>query len=310
MEQHYGRKKHGIAKHLNEKLTDWVSTIDDPTVKSLVEKNAMVTGGAIASMLLGERISDYDIYFRNYETAVAVANYYVNKFNDANTIKVAEGVTPYKPEVNCFSKDGEDRVSIYMKSAGVAAENQTTYDYFESSPDEETAAFTESLKVTNDEGKPRYRPIFLSENAITLSHDIQVIIRFYGDMETIHQFFDFVHATSSYDWAEKKLNTPAEALECLLSRTLVYRGSKFPVSTIFRVNKFQKRNWRISAGTLMKIMWQISELDLTDYAVIKTQLVGVDVAFLNQLVSALKDVDPEKINSTYVAEIITRIFGE
>jgi hypothetical protein len=55
-------------------------------------------------------------------------------------------------------------------------------------------------------------------------------------------------------------------------------------------------------------MWQISEIDMTDHAILREQLTGVDQAYMFQLIEALKSVDPEKINSTYIAEIIDRIF--
>jgi len=56
------------------------------------------------------------------------------------------------------------------------------------------------------------------------------------------------------------------------------------------------------------MMWQISELDLSDFSVIREQLTGVDMAYMWQLIQALNDVEPEKINATYVSAIIDNIF--
>lgn len=56
---------------------EFVNSIEDENVRNLVNKDAIITGGAIASMLLGEKVNDYDYYFRTRETALAVANYYV-----------------------------------------------------------------------------------------------------------------------------------------------------------------------------------------------------------------------------------------
>jgi hypothetical protein len=265
-------------------------------------------------MLLGEKINDFDIYFKTKATTVAVATYYVKKFNEATKMKVVEGVTPYAPYVeektvkNCKGEN-EDRVCIYIKSAGVASETQDTYRYFESAPDDAVQAFVESLDEQKATGKAKYRPVFLSANAITLSNDIQLVIRFYGEPDKIHDNFDFVHAMSYYDYAARNLVLPAPALEALLSRTLKYTGSLYPICSIFRVKKFLKRGWRISAGEQLKIMWQISELDLKDNEVMMEQLTGCDAAYMHQLITALKDVDRSKITSCYVAEIIDRIFS-
>jgi hypothetical protein len=37
-------------------------------------------------MLLGEEVKDFDIYFRDKQTALAVAKYYVNRFNEKQEI--------------------------------------------------------------------------------------------------------------------------------------------------------------------------------------------------------------------------------
>ena len=314
-EIHYGRKRSGIKKEIEAKLKDWFATIDDETLRKKVEKNTIVTGGCIASMLLGEKINDFDVYFRDQATTVAVAEYYVAKFNK-NKVEVDEGVTAYKPTVQSKSiqnikGDLENRVLIYMKSAGVAAEEQVEYDYFEmQATDDKLNAFVESLNEAENDTKEKYRPVFLSQNAITLSHKLQIVIRFFGEPTEIHRNYDFQHAMCYYDSGSGEMVLPAEALECLLSRTLIYKGSLYPICSIFRAKKFIERGWRISAGQLLKIMWQISELDLKNMETLREQLTGVDAMYFYQLMEAVKNLDTSKIDATYIATIIDRIFGE
>lgn len=314
-EIHYGRKRSGIKKEIEAKLKDWFATIDDETLRKKVEKNTIVTGGCIASMLLGEKINDFDVYFRDQATTVAVAEYYVAKFNK-NKVEVAEGVTAYKPTVQSKSiqnikGDLENRVLIYMKSAGVAAEEQVEYDYFEmQATDDKLNAFVESLNEAENDTKEKYRPVFLSQNAITLSHKLQIVIRFFGEPTEIHRNYDFQHAMCYYDSGSGEMVLPAEALECLLSRTLIYKGSLYPICSVFRAKKFIERGWRISAGQLLKIMWQISELDLKNMETLREQLTGVDAMYFYQLMEAVKNLDTSKIDATYIATIIDRIFGE
>lgn len=310
-EIHYGRKRNGIKRQLKVKLQDWLDSIEDEELRKAAAKDCIVTGGAIASMLMGDKVNDYDIYFTTKETAKKVAQYYVDKFNAA---KKSNDVVNYAPRINettitNIKSEKEDVIQIWMQSAGVAAEDQEPYDYFEARTEEETAKFAESL-ITEvaDTTKPRYRPVFMSQNAITLSDKIQIVIRFTGEPEEIHKNYDYIHATCWYRYNTNELVTSVPALEAMMSRTLVYTGSLYPIASVFRAKKFIERGWRITAGQLLKIMWQISEIDMTNKAVLAEQLTGVDMAYMWQLIKALRDVEPEKINSTYIAEIIERIF--
>ena len=310
----FGRKRSGIKKEIDKKIRDWIDAVDDELVVTAIKRDAILTGGAIASMLLGEQVNDFDFYFRTKASALLVAHYYVNKFNKDNNLKTKDGVkscTPIVKEETLQNIKGEDedRVTIFMKSAGVASEGQEDYQYFEMTTGGELSAFSESLgeKETADK-KEKYRPVFMSQNAITLSDKVQLVTRFYGEPDKIHDNYDFVHACCYYDYGAKSLVFPPEAMEALLSRTLIYRGSLYPIASIFRTKKFIERGWRITAGQQLKIMWQISELDLTDDVVLREQLVGVDMAYMHELVEALKCVDSEKINSSYVATTIDRIF--
>lgn len=308
----YGRKRSGIKRQLNKKLEDWLDSIEDEATREAAKKDVIVTGGSIASMLLGEKINDYDLYFRTYDTTLKIALYYVKKFNE-RPHKTSFGYD-HTPKVKLQKRQNikgeyEDRIVVWMPSAGVASEEESEYRYFETLGEDEVAEFTESL-ITEDisQEKPKYRPVFMSENAITLSDSVQLIIRFYGPPKQIHRNYDFVHATCYYDYANGELVFPPDAMESLLSRTLIYRGSLYPVASIFRMKKFVERGWRITAGQQLKIMWQISEIDMSDYDILRDQLTGVDMAYMFQIVEALKDVERDKITSSYVAEIIDRIF--
>lgn len=304
MDYRYGRKANGIRRELQKKIYDWTATIDDANLAQAVRRDTIVTGGSIASMLLGEPVNDYDVYFRTKETAIAVAEYYVDKFNTAN----GDCADSRKPVVKTdtiknIRGEYEERVLVHIESAGVAAESTYEHDYFDPDNDDRS---TEDILMESDGEK--YRPVFMSANAITLSGKMQLIVRFFGDPKEIHRSYDFVHAMNYYDFGANELVLHPEALEALLSRSLVYKGSLYPVASIFRVKKFLQRGWRITAGQLLKIMWQISELDLKNPDVIAEQLQGVDMAYMHMLISALKDVDMNTVDSTYVARLIDRIF--
>ena len=314
-----GMKSKTIRKVIAAKIAELAASIEDPAVRDIVERKTVVTGGCIASMLLGEPVNDFDLYFRDIEAAEAVANYYVARFK----VKEHKG-TPCAITV----KREDGRVRIVVKSAGIASEDGAAkpYEYFEGRPDDEAGGYvgevmsdageveeayqqTEATALaTEDDGKPKFRPVFMSTNAITLSHRVQIILRFFGEPDAIHENYDFVHCTNFWTSWDDNLTLRQAALEALLAKELRYVGSKYPVCSIIRIRKFIKRGWGINAGQMLKIMMQIATLDLTNPDVLKEQLTGVDSAYFCELLAKVKAKDPEKINTAYLVEIIDKMF--
>lgn len=344
-----GMKPSTIKLVLRKKLNNWLNTITDDRVRALASRDCIVTGGAITSMLLGENINDYDIYFATRETTLAVAGYYIGVFNETNGSLATSASKSCNPQLregirkNCKGEE-ENRILIYIQSSGVASEQQSEYQYFESKPEAAEDDFVASLAPTfeNDdlykqftgdpigtteemhadlhtkvpvvsaEGKVtkqllRYRPVFMSENAITLTDKVQLVIRFYGSPESIHTNYDYIHCMCWYRLHSDELSLPQEALTAILSKTLVYKGSLYPLASIFRIRKFIERGWRITAGQLLKIMFQISQINLSDKDVMREQLLGVDQAYMNELLGVLAQTDG-KIDATYLAKVIDNVF--
>ncbi|WP_200894517.1 hypothetical protein [Sphingomonas sp. SRS2] len=289
-----GMKGKTIKAILAKKFEAFVSSIDDEAVKHLVRKNTVITGGCIASMLLGEKVNDYDLYFTDRATCVAVGNYYVGKF-------VAATGHPMQIE-----DDGE-RVRI-VTSAGHRGETAGDVATLEDSGEIEDRYEDINEKAQETEADETYRPVFMSTNAITLSDRIQIVLRFYGEPDTIHENYDFVHCTNYWLSRDRSLTLRQPALEALLCKELRYVGSKYPVCSVIRLRKFIKRGWTINAGQILKAVMQISELDLTDPKVLEDQLTGVDSAYFMEVMRNLREKDPEKVNAAYLVEIIDRMF--
>lgn len=298
-------KKKTINKILNRVFEAYTESIKDDKVKTLVQQNTIITGGCIASMLLNEEVNDYDLYFSNKETVLAVANYYVdlfNKNNDKNKIPLS------------VKEIEEESIQIIAKSAGIVSESQDgeDYQYFEQldpgSPEQEKF-IDDAIVATKVYGnkKEKYRPVFITTNAITLSNSIQLILRFYGDPEEIHRNYDFVHCTNYWTSKNKEVVLRPEALETLLTKELVYVGSKYPICSVIRLRKFIKKGWTINTGQILKMAFQIKELDLYDPKVLADQLIGVDVAYFVQLLHMIY-IDNRDIDYIYICELIDKIF--
>jgi len=279
-----------INKAINARVDAWIASITDPELRDLVSQNVVVTGGCVASMLLRENVNDYDIYFRTFDVAKRVATYYADIFNKEHGDRV---------QVRCT----DDRVKLFIKSIGVAG--ATTEEAIVTEGDEVPASVV-------DEKIPKYHPIFISANAITLSTKVQIIVRFFGEPSQIHENYDFIHCTAYWTSWDKKLVLPQAALEALLTKELRYVGSLYPICSVIRIRKFIGRGWTINAGQILKMCMQISKLDLTDISVLEDQLTGVDAAYFMQIIAILQSkaeqTGESKVDATYVATLIDRIF--
>jgi hypothetical protein len=248
MDMKYGRKPSSIKKDIREKLEEWVDSIADEHVADLVRLNAIVAGGCITSMLLGEEVNDYDVYFTESSTAETVRDYYI-KLQNLNT------------------------------KAGTAFGG--------------------------------YNPVFVSSNAITLSDKIQVITKYTGTPELLQKNFDFSHTKCWYDWVNDHLELYNKALTSITSRSLIYEGSEYPLASLFRMRKFMRRGWRVSAGQMFKIAFEINQIgDFTDFKVLQEQLIGVDMSYMLDIIETLRVANPEDIDATYVMQIVDKIFEE
>lgn len=322
-----------ISRLLEKKVAAWLNTIEDESLRELVSKNTIISGGAIVSLFQGERPNDYDVYFRTHEVTLKVAEYYVEQFKKNS--KVIFGDSGREVEISV--RDVEGRVKVYIKSAGIAKEGTLAgYQYFEGTTGDEAEKFLSQLGEegnievtgvpvveTDLQRKDRqdraskirektYRPLFLTGNAITLTDKVQLIVRFYGEPDQILKNYDYVHATSYWTSWDKQVVSSVEALESIMNKRLSYQGSLYPVSSVFRIKKFLGRGWTIGAGDMLKMSLQISDLNLHNADVLEDQLIGVDVAYFAELITLLKEArekEPHKpLDSAYIISLIDKIF--
>lgn len=306
-----------INKVLTDKMNDFLESIEDEPLRRDVKRDMLITGGCIASLLLQEKVNDYDVYFSNVDTAIQVAAYYASRM-DADIdllLHDTDTSTPYYLDLNGADGEGLEgrgplrispadisyksyphvtRVGMFISSSGVAEET-------------ESEDFTDEVE---DYVEPKkYRPIFISENAITLSDKVQLVLRFTGNPAEIHSNYDFVHATNYWTF-KTGVVTNKDALEALLARELIYRGSKYPLASIFRTRKFIQRNWRIHIGNYLKMAMQLNELDLKDPHVLRDQLTGVDAAYLSGVIAAAQALPGDKLETSQLLTIIDRMMGQ
>ncbi len=280
-----------IKKIISRKLEDWLMTIEDANLRKDVKANILVSGGCITSLFQNLPVNDYDVYIQDMDVLLRLAKYYCpNDVLDGRKREeyLANIDSAYSIEDNLseiavrYKTLKPDQIKLNINSVGV--------------------------KMVVEEGR-KYQVSFLSQNAISLTDDLQIVLRFNGTAQQIHKTFDFIHATNYFTFADG-LVTNIEALQCILTKNLKYQGSLYPLTSIIRMKKFILRGWSINAGEILKIMFQISELDLKNVEVLEEQLIGVDIAYFAKLIEVIRTVNPEKITSAYLSEIIDRVFNE
>jgi len=281
-----------IEKNIQTKMNEWLLTITDEELRRKVKNNLLVSGGSIVSLLLKETVNDYDVYIKDMDVLIELVQYYIKQL--LFSIEILDGRKRIEYLNSIQYKQG-----IYK----IAIENLK--------PDQVKLYFTDKtggLATGHNKEDVNYAPTFFSPNAISLSNNVQIITRFHGNNEEIHKTFDFIHAINYFTF-KGGLVTNKEALESIICKQLKYQGSLYPLTSIIRMKKFIKRGWNINAGEILKIMFQISELDLHNPNVLEDQLIGIDVAYFAQLIEILRTVSSEKITSSYINEIIDRVFN-
>lgn len=283
-----------IAKIIKNKMENWLESITDKPLKKEVKDSIVVSGGSICSLFQGQPVNDYDVYLKSEDTAYKLAKYYTKAFNLE--------VMSYKHH------NSEDAHRDGIK--GVAVRNLQPGQVKIFLAHEAPSGYRTQFE---NEGLNKYLPLFFSPNAISLSDDVQIVLRFTGSVEEIHKSFDFIHATNYWTFDEG-LVTNIKALESIMTRQLSYQGSLYPLTTIIRMKKFINRGWHVNAGEMLKAMFQISQLDLTDINVLEDQILGLDIAYFGKLLYILKnkiDKDSDfQLNYQYLCTLVEKVFSE
>lgn len=302
-----------IEKTIRAKMEEWLSSITDSELRKEVKDNLLVSGGSITSMFLNEHVNDYDVYLMNMDLCKRIAKYYVAKNPD---IQLFDG-RERQLLIDDFNSSGYN-IELKEGQKPIDINSAYTISLRNLKPDQIKLYFktkTGGLKANEgvDISTLNYVPLYFSPNAISLSNNIQIVLRFWGTADQVHKTFDFIHATNYFTFKEGLVRN-LKAVESILTKQLLYQGSLYPVTSIIRAKKFIKRGFNIGAGELLKIMFQISALDLNNPDVLEEQLIGVDVAYFSLLIEALRNkFETEKdfkLSTGYFNTLVDKIFNE
>lgn len=302
-------KARQIEKIIYDKVAELA--IAHPKIQKELMDHSIVTGGCIASMFLQEKVNDYDIYFDSLEALVKVMEYFGVKTEAKYLVAFNKGKHIPDHGLDKSEYDGETSIPVPKDTSTTMYRVYTEIEHLMYNQNVQyISLFYQSSGswTPDDEAKKKDEPYmvkFASANAVTLSDKVQLVFRFFGPPEEIHKNYDFVHATN-YWTAKTGLVTNTEALEAILAKELIYKGSRFPLASIFRTRKFIQRHWTIHIGNYVKMAMQLNELDLKNIHVLREQLTGVDAAYLNWLIMKCEKAD-RPITCDYVCELVDQI---
>lgn len=77
-----------VEKNIRRKVAAWISTLP-PELRKDAATNVIVTGGCIVSLLLDEKVNDYDMYFKDNDVALKIADHYIATFIKASEDAIA-----------------------------------------------------------------------------------------------------------------------------------------------------------------------------------------------------------------------------
>ena len=134
-----------IREHLRDKVDEWINTLPFE-MRYEVVTSCFVSGGSIVSLLLGEEVNDYDIYFTKEHVALKVALHYAGgKAKEITSAPGAVSITirssgvwlndkdelkPY--ETKCITGNAislNDKVQLITKFVGTPDEVHKNFDF-------------------------------------------------------------------------------------------------------------------------------------------------------------------------------------
>lgn len=168
-----------IKKIIVKKLNEWLKSITDTTLVNDVRANIVVSGGSIASMLLKADVNDYDIYIQDVDVLRRLAEYYSpgKVLDGRKRAEYIENRFPMYNEEEPFWRDTEEPYApellvrlLNLKPDQIKLDIPSVGEKYEVEPLDEA-------------GNKVYKVVFLSQNAISLSNDIQIVLRFSGTVQ-------------------------------------------------------------------------------------------------------------------------------
>lgn len=296
MNETFKREENIIHNILDEFFNNYPKSL-----RNKIEGKFFIAGGAISSIISGEKVNDYDIYFTDVD-ALNSFILHVTKEHEHNEFGMVWRPNKVYRDNNCPS----GMVVITDMSGNPI--NIRNAEYFDKD--------YMSLQGLNSStmGTARGDDYFLSENAISFSNGIQVIFRFVGEPEdVVLKNFDFAHCTGYMRHkCDKGLVLPNEMIRANVAKKLIVRGTKYPIDSLQRMKKYISRGYAMEVTELFKLVFAINDLNLRELSILRDQLIGIDASYLKEFIEVLDEriKNGETTSNHTIVDAIGEIYNQ
>lgn len=168
-----------------------------------------------------------------------------------------------KKEINDFDIYFKDRDSFILSLMDVRGlkDNLPTEEF----PEEDEINFQhldayDFHYVCHTEKSVTFKPKY-SEELYQFIHQ-----NFYKDVNEVFNDFDFTINMIGYDFELDEITVHPEAMLHLSQRILVTNsGTKYPLISVLRTNKYQERGYTISKKEMIKLLLAVNKLEINSY---------------------------------------------
>lgn len=197
-----------------------------------------------------------------------------------------------------FSEKPVHDYDLYFRSASGC---NKALQFFDASDYFEGSFVSERARVYKSTQAKHARPFQL----ITFS-------RFTGEPQEILDMFDFTINQGVFDFESDTFYMRDRFLQHIAQRRLVFNPrTPYPLVSLLRVGKYQKRGYSISGIEIIRLGLAIQALQIDNLTNLRDQLLGIDVMYLLELMRTLKDKDDVQYNyNEFLEQLEACVAGE
>lgn len=131
------------------------------------------------------------------------------------------------------------------------------------------------------------------------------------DIEKTFSYFDFNCCMGGYSFKDKKFYLDKYFLTDNIEKRLRFNpGTEYPICSLYRTIKYQKRGYTLPGIEIIKIALAINNLKMETYADLKKQLMGIDTQFLQPLTDKLLSEDNEKYDFSKFKNELSNFYSD
>lgn len=168
------------------------------------------------------------------------------------------------------------------------------------------------LKVTSHNAYSLLRKSKKGENKKKIKIQIIKYENFCNkDIKKTFGYFDFNCCMGGYSFKNKKFYFDKYFLTDNIEKRLRFNpGTEYPICSLYRNIKYQKRGYILPGIEIIKIALAINNLKMETYVDLKKQLMGIDTVFLKPLTDKLLNENNEKYDFSKFKDELSNFYND